>query len=257
MVFGKYADFYDLFYKNKSYAAECLFVQDLFSRYAKRRVVDVLDLGCGTAGHALALAAQGFCVTGIDASACMLALAKAKADKAGLSLSLARAQLQDFKLARSFDAVICMFSVIDYLTKDTDLQRMLANVRLHLRPGGVFICDFWHAPAIASFVPYKNKIFRQGGLSVRRESHTRLLAGRRICEVRYKCTVQEKGEPERSIDETHRMRYFDIEEMNACIKASGLKPLASGPFLNLDRPIRKNTWDVVAVAGRPKAGSKT
>ncbi len=179
-IFGKYADYYDFFYKKKQYGSECAFVRNLFLRYAKRPVEDVLDLGCGTGGHALALANLGFRVTGLDLSERMLSLAKIKALKANLTVSWVRGQLQNFKIPQRFDAVICMFSVIDYLTKDEDLNRMLKDVHAHLRPGGVFICDFWHAPAVASFVPYKKRIFTNKGQTILRESYTQLLESRRL-----------------------------------------------------------------------------
>ena len=165
-----------------------------------------------------------------------------------------RAKLQDFKLPRQFDAAICMFSVIDYLTKNADIKRMLNNVRRHLRPGGIFICDFWHAPAAASFVPYKRKVFTRGNVSVERVSHTQRSAKSRVCEVRYTCRVRQKGQLVRTVKETHRMRYFDIEEMNGYLRSCGLKPLAAGPFLNIDKPLRKNTWDVAVVARLPRLG---
>ena len=255
MVFGGYADYYDLFYQNKNYAAECRFLQGLFTRYAKRPVEQILDLGCGTGGHALALMRRGFQVTGVDSSARMLSIARRKAAKAGLALELVRAKLQDFQFPRKFDAVICMFSVIDYLTKGGDLKRMLANVRRHLRPGGIFICDFWHAPAVAAFTPHKSKAFRRGDLSVERTAHTRLLAPKRLCEVHYQCAVRKAGRRVQAIHEVHRMRYFDIEEMNVYLGSCGLVPLAAGPFLNIHKPVRKNTWDVAVVACLP-AGKK-
>ena len=250
MVFGSYADHYDLFYKNKGYAAECRFLGGLFSRYAGRPVREVLDLGCGSGGHALALARRGYRVTGIDASGRMLKIARAKAARANLSLKLARAKLQDFELPGRFDAAICMFSVIDYLVKDRDIKHMLTGVRRHLRPGGVFICDFWHAPAVASFTPRKNRIFTQGDLSVERVSRTHCVAGQRLCEVHYTCIVKKGGRHMRTFHETHRMRYFDIEEMNAFLRSCGFTPLAAGPFLNIHKPVRKNTWDVVVAARR-------
>ncbi len=252
MVFGDYADHYDLFYKNKNYAGECRFVRGLFDRYAKRPVEKILDLGCGTGGHALALMRRGFQVTGIDASARMLAVARQKAARAGFVLELVRAKLQSFQLPQKFDAAICMFSVIDYLTRDEDIKRMLGNVRRHLKPGGIFICDFWHAPAVVSFAARKKKVFTRDDLSVTRSSHTRLLARKRICEVSYHCAVKIKGRPAQEIKESHRMRYFDIQEMNGFLRSAGLEPLAAGPFLNIRKPVRKNTWDAAVVARRQK-----
>ena len=55
MVFDRYARFYDVLYRDKDYAAECRYLERIFDRHSPRRVRSVLDLGCGTGGHALFL----------------------------------------------------------------------------------------------------------------------------------------------------------------------------------------------------------
>ena len=58
-VFQEYAKFYNDLYRDKDYAAECSFLADVFSTFSAEPVKTILDLGCGTGGHAL-LDVSGF-----------------------------------------------------------------------------------------------------------------------------------------------------------------------------------------------------
>ena len=69
----------------------------------------VLDVGTGTGRAALALAARGARVTGIDASAEMLAVAERRAASAGLDVRFVRGDAHHLDVPdRAFDAVICL-----------------------------------------------------------------------------------------------------------------------------------------------------
>ena len=54
-----YAHHYDLIYSDKDYQAECDIVEDLARRHTDRNICTVLDLGCGTGGHAIPLTLRG------------------------------------------------------------------------------------------------------------------------------------------------------------------------------------------------------
>lgn len=75
-TFGSnYADIYDRMYAAKDYAREC----DLIvSAAGSSDDLRILDMGCGTGGHALTLARLGHTVTGVDVSREMLRVATAK-----------------------------------------------------------------------------------------------------------------------------------------------------------------------------------
>jgi SAM-dependent methyltransferase len=69
----------------------------------------VLDVGTGTGRAALALAARGARVTGVDASAEMLAVAERRAAAAKLAVAFARGDAHGLEFPdRSFDAVTCL-----------------------------------------------------------------------------------------------------------------------------------------------------
>jgi len=144
-TFGaRYAALYDLFYATKDYKAECDHIVSAWKRHSSRKISSVLDLGCGTGGHALELARRGYRVVGVDRSHQMLAKAKEKGSKTGSSPDFIRADIRSFSLAQPFDAAIAMFAVLGYLTTDDKLFSALDSIRTHLKTGGIFLFDAWN-----------------------------------------------------------------------------------------------------------------
>jgi ubiquinone/menaquinone biosynthesis C-methylase UbiE len=51
--------------------------------------------------------------------------------------------MTDFNLGSQFDAVVCLFSAIGYMTTKTDLQKAVKSMSRHLLPGGVLLVEPW------------------------------------------------------------------------------------------------------------------
>ncbi|HVL67869.1 MAG TPA: methyltransferase domain-containing protein [Vicinamibacterales bacterium] len=69
----------------------------------------VLDVGTGTGRAAIALARRAAVVTGVDASAEMLAVARRRAQEAGVEVAFVREDAHRLSFGdRSFDAVVCL-----------------------------------------------------------------------------------------------------------------------------------------------------
>jgi 2-polyprenyl-3-methyl-5-hydroxy-6-metoxy-1,4-benzoquinol methylase len=89
----------------------------------------VLDLGCGSGDPmTLALLRRGFAVTGLDASATMVALYRANAPTADCRL----ADMRDFDLRQRFDAILAWHSLF-HLTP-SDQVKALARIAAHAMP---------------------------------------------------------------------------------------------------------------------------
>src|SRR5919199_1319404 len=144
-VFGaEYSAAYDLLYQDKDYEAEVDLIERVFAIYGHGSVRRVLDLGCGTGGHAVPLANRGYDVVGVDRSPHMLDRARARTASARFEVG----EIGSLDLADRFDAVLMMFAVLGYQTANADARAALASVRRHLRPGGLFMCDLWYGPAV-------------------------------------------------------------------------------------------------------------
>jgi SAM-dependent methyltransferase len=97
----------------------------------RKRIVDV---GCGTGRHSLALAEAGFEVTGIDASAEMIAVARERAP----SVEFVVGDLFAWRPAAPFDGALCR-GVLNDLIEDEDRQVAIDALAALLRPGGLLV----------------------------------------------------------------------------------------------------------------------
>ncbi|MEO5699433.1 MAG: class I SAM-dependent methyltransferase [Casimicrobiaceae bacterium] len=111
-----------------------------------------LELGCGNGRILLALAKLGLEVVGVDASATMLRTLRTKATSLGLVVPpLCRMDVRALAFRAAFRTVLCPYSLVTYLTSDTDRARMLDGVRAALQVDGCLIVDaFVPRPVTAS-----------------------------------------------------------------------------------------------------------
>ncbi len=249
MVFKDYARYYDIIYKKKAYQKECVFIEELFKEFSPRELKTILDLGCGTGNHIVPFLESGYRVTGMDASKEMLSRAKDKIKEKGFKVNFINARLQNIKVDKKFDLVTCLFSVIDYLTDEKDLNDMLRSVKGALKKESLFVFDFWQAQAVEKYYsPSKAQRYSHRGIVFERNSRSRLFKRRKLCQVNYSCRVKEKGAIVAKFKEKHVMRYFHVEEMIDYVEKAGMKVVFCCPFMNPKGKIRANTWDVTMVA---------
>ena len=256
MVFDRYARFYDVLYRDKDYAAECRYLERLFERLGPRRVRSVLDLGCGTGGHALLLAAKGFEVTGVDLSPGMLAEARLKAREAGAAVRFLKGDVRSVRIGETFDAVVAMFAVMGYQTEDRDLSRALATAAAHLKAGGLFVADLWYGPAVLHDPPGDRvKRVRDGEDSVERNTTCRINHLRQVVDVRFRTVRRRGGRVVERSDETHPMRYFFPRELDLLLEGAGLERVLIAPFMRLRGIPGSRDWNVTVAAKRKRTSS--
>ncbi len=107
--------------------------------------LSVLDAACGTGMHGIALAQQGYTVTGADLSAGMIEQAQANAAAAGVEVRFAAAGFgglaPEFKdqTGFPFDAVLCLGNSLPHLLTRPELDAALADFYACLKPGGLLL----------------------------------------------------------------------------------------------------------------------
>jgi len=86
---------------------EVNFLVHCFRRYARRKVLTVLDIACGTGPHLIRLAGRGYTMSGLDLSPENIAFLKERTAARGFDASLIVADMTRFKLRHPVDAAIC------------------------------------------------------------------------------------------------------------------------------------------------------
>ena len=247
--FERYAEYYDLIYQDKDYGKECDFIEEILRQYYPRQVNTILDGGCGTGGHAIILAQRGYEVTGIDGSEIMIKRAKEKLGGSNLRLSFKTMDLRQLDLDTKFDACVCMFAVMDYITQTDELLKVLGNIRRHLEKGSLFIFDFWNGLAVLRILPsVRVKTVDSGERRIIRIAEPELDAPNHLCRVKYQLLVNQGNTLVDEISETHVIRYYFPQEMAHYLQSTGFEVLRICPFLDLDGKMDENTWNVAAIA---------
>lgn len=250
-VFEGYAQSYDMLYADKDYQRECDFIEEVLQRYnGALSKCEILDLGCGTGGHAIPLAQRGYSVWGIDFSPAMIELAQEKSSECATGkLQFQVGNIQSAQLKRSFGAVICMFAVIGYQTTNAELFTLISNVRRHLQPGGVFICDFWFGPAVLRERPVERiKEIKLKNERLIRIARPELCVDSHVVTVNYHLLRIFGDKVLEEIREAHRMRFLFKPELEFMLTQAGLTPVTFCDFGKLDAPASELTWNVSAVA---------
>jgi SAM-dependent methyltransferase len=103
-----------------------------YSTHAKT----ILELGCGT-GTIMQGLIQDYSVTGLDLSPTMLEVASQKVPGA----TFIHADMSDFALETTFDAVLCVFDSINHLLNFDLWDKTFMLVHQHLNAGGLFVFD--------------------------------------------------------------------------------------------------------------------
>ena len=161
----------------------------------------VLDAGCGTGDHVLALARAGFVAVGVDFAEGMLAPARAKAAAAGSDAVFVNATL-DARLPfedGEFDHVVSVSS----LQAVADPSFTLGELRRVLKPGGTLLLVHYPRPALHALPLGREVRVRAGRL--------RDPSPAQVAFVTAKAWAERRG----------GSRYWSADEIRTMLRAAG------------------------------------
>ncbi|MFH1688382.1 MAG: class I SAM-dependent methyltransferase [bacterium] len=172
-VFEKYAHEYDLItnaaQREKYHQEE---VDAIIARYSPTHV---LDAGCATGLTTMLFGRRGVAAVGLDRSRPMLAVARKKFAKCGLSISFVQGSFQKLpqKLIGQFDLVACLANSISGVQTKRDLKLALAGFYRALRPGGTLVLQMLNYFAVTEDVLVPIKATRNEDIVYERFSERR------------------------------------------------------------------------------------
>lgn len=192
---------------------------------------------------------MGFEVHGIERSSEMVALARGSGFvQSPVDVGSFTCEVGDIctaKLERTFDAVVSLFHVISYQTTNHALRAAFRTAADHLAPGGLFLFDVWHGPAVLSQGPSERiKEVADERYRVRRTAQPELDTNRNTVKVVYQmeCEDRQSGKTVR-FSEEHLMRYLFPTEVDFLAEVCELRRVRTEEFLT-GAPPSPCTWGV-------------
>ena len=247
---GHHADLYDLFYADKPYSDEANFVHSCLVKHSSRPVENILELGCGTGTHSLFLEKLGYKIIATDYSNEMLLQAMHKAKEVNSNNIFRQQDMCSLDIPeRPLDAIICLSYSICYATTNESFGRVINGAYSHLRPGGLFIFEFWNAAAMVSnYDPLRIKRCRIDDGEVIRISEAQIDYRSQLYKVDYSIYEHKKNGTFNYLSETQINRYFSLQEMSLFLTNAGFKPIKWFAGYKEDERITNETWNILCIA---------
>lgn len=248
LVFDAYSAYYDLLYKNKPYAREAEFVDELIRKHSPDAKT-ITDVGCGTGIHDWHFATFGYEVMGIDRSASMLSAARRRGGEFGecrVTPTFQQGMLEDFSLPRPCDVVVSLFDVVSYLRSYEAVTAFAKCARAALKSGGLLIFDCWYGPAVYSRKPgTRVRRLANDSIELTRIAESDFNHVHNHIDVHYDIFVRHKihGAFER-IRETHQVRCFFDDELDHLFGCFGFHKLFSSQWFT-NAPSSLDSWSIL------------
>jgi SAM-dependent methyltransferase len=247
-TFDLYAAYYDLLYRDKDYSNEVNYISSSILASGGVSEGSILELGCGTGGHAVHLASSNRMVHGIDLSAEMVQ--RANASKSTLpthlneKLTFEVGDIRSFRSTQKFDAVVSLFHVISYQTKNEDIINSFNTARYHLQPGGLFFFDFWYGPSVLSDRPkVVEKVVEDEFIQVLRHTTPTMLIDQNCVDICFDVDIclKQHGAVKQRLTEHHLMRYLFLPEIEYYLSLCGLAVVSAQTWLQ-HAPLTDRSW---------------
>jgi SAM-dependent methyltransferase len=236
-----------------AYAADLELWAELAERSATQaNACNVLDLGCGTGRVALSLGTLGHRITGLDLDPVLAGELRRRAAEHNVRAGAVTGDVRDFHLGRRFDLVLAVMQLVQLLPGRDQRMEMFANVREHLRPGGLFaaaLLDLSGEPTDGDYTPpLPDMCELDGWVWSSQAVEVRILdAGAAIALDRRRRAVSPEGRVAAS-ESSVRLEMIMPQQLEVELAEAGLEPVELRPIA----PTEDHVGSVVVIAEKPR-----
>lgn len=210
-------------------------------------VCKVLDVCCGTGLLAGELAAFGYQVVGVDGSEAMLARARRRLPS---EVRLVRSTLPALAVTGEYDAAVCTFDGLNYLTP-ADLRSTFATLSRLIRPAGWLVFDA-HTDAMMAFTVSQPVV--HGEESEHRFVISSFVDTRtRTCDTRIEIVPLDGGG---AFSECHRQHFHRAADMRSSLLDAGFEVTAVRDGYS-ERPVDAAALSATWIARRASGAART
>jgi ubiquinone/menaquinone biosynthesis C-methylase UbiE len=227
-IYKNLARYYDLIYSWKDYKKETEIVHRLVSKYKKSKGNHLLEVACGTGGHARYLS-RYFEVVATDISSDMLRVARNNVK----GVVFQQADMTTLSLDREFDVIVCLFSSIGYLKTLTNLKTTLQNFARHLKQGGVLIIEPWLTKAVYRVGYPHMTTYGDNDIQIARLCVSKVRGDISVMDMHY--LVAERNKQVRHFVDRHELRMIDPTKMLELMRGAGFQAVFARKGLMKDR----------------------
>jgi ubiquinone/menaquinone biosynthesis C-methylase UbiE len=216
-MFSQSANYYDELYHalGKDYLKEVKKINAFIKKHLKTKGRNLLDVGCGT-GHHAGLLNELYQVNGLDLDSSIISVARKKHS----NIPFYKGNMIDFKLNRSYDIIISLFSSIGYVQTKNNLNKTIKNLSNHLNPGGIMLIEPWFSPDEWNTGRVFTLHVNQPELKITRMSHSSQKGNLSILEFQY--LIGTKKGIEHQV-ETHKLGLFYKKDYLSAFQKADLR----------------------------------
>jgi SAM-dependent methyltransferase len=156
--------YYHVLYKSRDYNEAATFINNLIAHLQLSKSDNVWDLACGKGRHSIYLNSKGINVIGTDLSDNSISEAlQSSNDKLEFFVHDMRTPFR----INYFTHVFNLFTSIGYFENDHDNLKVFKSVHSALKPGGVFVIDFFNCKKVMEcMLPQETKVIEGISFSI-------------------------------------------------------------------------------------------
>ena len=223
LPYSELAQIYDHVMRHVDYIRWADYIQSVFTRF-EATPKDVLELACGTGAMACILDDRGYCMTGIDRSESMIAVAKRKSVDSRRTIRFQVGDMVRMPVSGSFDAVLCLYDSINYVVDEADIAAMLKGLRRVLNADGLFVFDV--CTEINSRRYFHNQVDQESKGDFSYVRRCEYVPETRIQINEFQFTFNREGK-RYSTRERHEQRIYPVARLKEICQESGYRVLGA------------------------------